>query len=209
MKLYGSLTSPYVRKARILLDEKAVACEFVVEDPWDAKTAIARLNPLGKVPVLELDSGEALFDSAVILEYLDCLQGEPLIPTAGDARWQVQRWHALADGILDAVVTRLWEMRRREEQQSEEIIERQELKIARALAHAESAIRHQSYLVGERFSLADLALGVALEYVDFRYPNDWRVEAPRLAFWVAGIRTRPAFAKTAPPGMEPLRNASH
>src|SRR3990170_2078262 len=104
MKLYGSLTSPYVRKARVLIREKNLACEFVVADAWAADSPIPALNPLGKVPVLVLDNGKTLFDSPVIVEYLDSLKTPPLLATSGETRWQMLCWTALADGMLDAVV---------------------------------------------------------------------------------------------------------
>ena len=209
MKLYGSLTSPYVRKLRILLREKGVACEFVQADAWAADSPVPRLNPLGKVPVLERDNGSALYDSPVILEYLDSLKAPALLAPAGEERWTMLRLQALADGILDATVTRLLESRRPGPQQSPENIKRQEEKIARALAYASSMPRGEAYLMQNRFTVADLCLGVALEYVDFRYPHDWRGKHPRLALWLAGIGTRPAFAETVPPGMERAPQSPH
>ena len=199
MKLYGSLTSPYVRKARILLREKSIECEFVVSDPWDETSIIRRLNPLGKVPVLELDGGSTLFDSPVIIEYLDSLKGDSLLPTSGETRWQVLRWQALGDGILDAAVARFLETRRPEELQSSATISHQESKIARALAFMDEADKGEHYFVDNRFTLADLTIGVALEYVDFRYPHNWREQFPRIALRLAGLGTRPSFAETVPP----------
>lgn len=202
MKLYGSLTSPYVRKARIMIREKNIPCEFVVADAWAADSPIPALNPLGKVPVLALDNGEVLFDSPVIVEYLDSLKAPALLPAAGAERWQVLRWGALADGILDAVVSRLLESRRPAAQQSTENIQRQEEKIARALDYTERHLRGGSWLMTDRFTVADLAIGVALEYTDFRFPHDWRSRHPRLGSWLAGIGARPAFVETLPPGVE-------
>src|SRR3989338_4666590 len=202
MKLYGSLTSPYVRKLRVLLREKGVACEFVQADAWAADSPVPRLNPLGKVPVLERDDGSALYDSPVILEYLDSLKAPALLAPAGEERWAMLRVEALADGILDATVTRLLESRRPGPQQSPENIKRQEEKIARALAYADSLPQGATYLMQNRFTLADLCLGVALESVDFRYPHDWRARQPKLAHWLAGVAGRPSFLETVPPGME-------
>lgn len=202
MKLYGSLTSPYVRKVRIFLKEKAIACEFVMADAWAPGSPVAKLNPLGKVPVLERDNGAVLFDSPLIVEYLDSLASPPLIPAAGEPRWQVLTWHAVGQGMLDATVTRLLETRRPKPLQSAEVLAREEQKIARALAYADQAPKGRAYLVGDSFSVADIALGVALEYIDFRYPHAWREQHPKLAHWLAGILTRPAFAETEPPGME-------
>lgn len=209
MKLYGSLTSPYVRKVRICLKEKGMPCEFIVEDPWSEKTITPSMNPLGKVPVLVLDNQKSLFDSGLIVEYLDSLPGDKLVPTSGDARWEVLRWHALGHGIIDAGVTRLMETRRPAEQQSSKLIGRQEGKVAKALEAADSADKGRAYLVGDRFTLADLTLGLALEYIDFRYPHDWRTRHPRLAQWLAGMSRRASFAETVPPGMERALDAPH
>jgi glutathione S-transferase len=207
MKLYGSLTSPYVRKLRVLVQEKDIACEFVVENPHDAGSSIPHLNPLGKVPVLKLDNNEVLFESTLLVDYLDGLAGAPLMPANGPARIQAQRWHALGQGMLDATVARLMEMRRPADKQISEVIARQEEKIARALRFAEAAAGGGAYLVENRFSVADIALGVALEYLDFRYPHDWRGSHPRLARWLVGIGARPSFMATRPPGMEPVATA--
>ncbi|MHB8455348.1 MAG: glutathione S-transferase family protein [Acidiferrobacterales bacterium] len=209
MKLYGSLTSPYVRKVRVLLKEKGIACDLVVEGPSDPAGNVAELNPLGKIPVMARDDNEVLFDSPLIVDYLDSLKGEPLIPRSGEVRWQVLRWHALGQGMLDAIVARLYEVRRPPEKQLPEFITRQESKILAALTYADKAKKGPAYLVGERFSLADLALGVALEYIDFRFPHDWRDRHPRLAHWLAGISTRGSFAETVPPGMEKSLDAPH
>ncbi len=201
MKLYGSLTSPYVRKCRVLLKEKTLACEFVQADAGGPGSPVPALNPLGKVPVLERDDGSALFDSPVILEYLDSLKPPALLAPSGEERWLMLRWQALADGILDATVTRLLEKRRPAEQQSAEGIKRQEEKIARALAFAEQHAGG-AYLMQDRFTAVDVCLGVALEYVDFRYAHDWRAQHPKLARWLAGISVRASFTETVPPGME-------
>lgn len=204
MKLYGSLTSPYVRKVRVLLKEKGIACEFAVENPYDEHTRVPALNPLGKIPVLELDNKNILYDSTLIVEYLDSLKAPALIPASGDARWAVLRWHILAQGVLDAVVTRLFETRRPPEQQSREVIKRQEQKIARALAAAEGELKG-AHAVGTQLTLADLAFALALEYIDFRYPHDWRTPHPRLAGWLLPYSGRDSFIDTLPPGMEKPR----
>lgn len=201
MKLYGSLTSPYVRKCRVLIKEKALACEFVQADAGGSGSLVPALNPLGKVPVLARSDGSPLFDSPVILEYLDSLKSPALFAVSGEERWQMLRWQALADGILDATVARLLETRRPPEQQSAESIRRQEEKIRRALAFAEERTGG-AHLVQDRFTAADLCLGVALEYVDFRYAHDWRATHPKLAAWLAGLSGRPSFTETLPPGME-------
>lgn len=201
MKLYGSLTSPYVRKVRVVLAEKRFACDFVVENPWDAGSRIPSINPLGKVPALERDDGKVLYDSALIVEYLDSLASPSLIPAKGEPRWDVLRWHTLAAGVVDAVVSRLLETRRPQPEQSAKHIARQESAIARALDAAEQDVR-SPHLVGDRLTLADIALGVMLEYIDFRYAHDWRSGHPRLAQWLAPMSARPSFQATLPPDMK-------
>jgi glutathione S-transferase len=191
------------------MQEKGISYQFVEENPHDAASAIPLLNPLGKVPVLELDNHEVLFESTLMVEYIDGLKGEPLMPVKGAARLAALRWHALGQGILDAVITRLMETRRPAGKSLAEVIARQEEKIARALEFAESVERGEAYLLEDRFTLADIALGVALEYIDFRYPHDWRGQHPRLALWLAGISTRPSFAETQPPGMERAVDSPH
>lgn len=200
MKLYGSLTSPYVRKARILIQEKKLPCEFVVADAWTANSPVPALNPLGKVPVLVRDDQTVVFDSPVIVEYLDALKPPAWLPATGEARWEMLRWQALADGLLDAVVIRLLESRRPAAQQSADNIRRQQEKITRAIEFTAQHLPKGPWLMSDRFTLADLFMGVALEYTDFRYPHDWRGRYPRLGEWLAGISARPSFVETRPPG---------
>ena len=208
MKLYGSETSPYVRKVRIVIKEKAIPCEFIVEGPADVAGNVAAMNPLAKVPVLLRDAGDVLFDSPMIVEYLDSIKGDPLVPPVGEVRWVVQRWHALGQGIMEAVIARMMEGRKPVEKQMPEVIAKQETKVAAALKYADANLKHAdaakkgaSYLVNDRFSLADIGLGVALEYIDMRYAQDWRGKYPRLAQWQAGMAKRPAFIETLPPEM--------
>lgn len=208
MKLYGSFTSPYVRKARILVLEKSIDCEFVEELTGHDNERLNRLNPLVKIPVLEVDETRVLYDSPVIVEYLDSLDGESLIP-GGQDRWEVQRLHALGDGVLDAVVARMIEARRPEQSRMDEVIEKQEQKVANALASLNRAVRQRDFLVGDSYTLADLAIGVALEYIDFRYAHDWRTQYPELAFWLASISARAPFKQTVPPGMENSARTQH
>ena len=199
MKLYGSLTSPYVRKIRILIAEKGVELDFVEANPTAPDSPIPAHNPLGLVPTLVRDDGFALFDSPVIAEYLDSMKMPALIPAAGEPRWQVLRWAALADGVLDQTVGRTMELRRPPAQQSVEVNKRREQKIARSLDFAEQNVGTGAYLAEGRLTMADIALAVALEYIDFRHPHDWRAARPRLAGWHEGLGARPSFVTTRPP----------
>jgi glutathione S-transferase len=198
MKLYGSPTSPYVRKLRVLIKEKPGTAEFI-EVASAADPQITARNPLGKVPVLERDDGSMLFDSPVIAQYLDAQKAPALIPDAGEPRWQVLRWEALSDGMVDATVVRLLETRRPAAQQSPDILKQQEGKIARAMEFAQSQLGSGTWLVGGRFCYADIALMAAIDYVDLRFPHDWRARYPALAQWHAALAPRPAFAETRPP----------
>lgn len=197
VKLFGSQTSPYVRKVRITLLEKGLDCEFIIESPADPQSQVARLNPLGKVPLLQLDDGQVLFDSPMIVEYLDSFIGSSLLDYEG-MRWQIQRWHALGDGINDAVVARMLEGRREEAKQDIAFVRKQEGKVAAALQFADDHYHGGTYLIDNNLTMADIALAVALDYTDFRYVHNWRTQHPRLAQWLANISQRPSFKETKP-----------
>ncbi len=201
MKLYGSLTSPFVRKLRVLLHEKPMACELVVADPGGTQSPVPRLNPLAKVPVLERDDGSVLFDSPVIFEFLDAQREPSLLAPAGETRWQILLWQALADGIMDATVAHMLEARRDLEHQSSAMLARQADKIEHGLGFADARVPESGPIVGERFSLADIALVSAIDYLDLRMPHPWRAKYPKLASWHAAMAERPSFVATRPPGL--------
>lgn len=203
MKLIGSLTSPYVRKVRIVLAEKQINYDFEVDVPWNAQTQVSNHNPLGKIPILVLDEKSSLFDSRVIAEYIDSLETQSvmtqLIPGSGDARWQVKRWEALADGICDAAATIFLERKRPEVQQSEDWIARQQKKIDLGLSEAAHELSDKDWCVGETISLADIALGCALGYLAFRFPQiAWRQSYPNLNRLAEKLAQRASFIATAP-----------
>lgn len=131
MKIIGSLTSPYVRKVRIMLAEKKIDAELVLDNVWDASTTITDFNPLGKVPCLVMDDGGAMFDSRVIAEYIDTLSPVgKLIPTTGRERAAVKTWEALADGVTDAgILVRLEKTFRNPTEQSTKWLDRQMEKV--------------------------------------------------------------------------------
>jgi len=200
MRLLGSLTSPFVRKARIVLAEKKIDYAFELDNPWDENSRVPDANPLGKVPVLVLEDASTLFDSRVIVEFLDSVSPiSRLIPADNREKIEVKRWEALADGVLDAAVTVVLERRRPAEQQSGATIERQMEKIERGLAVMSRDLGDKHWCTGNAFTLADIACGVALGYLDFRHgPVDWRVLHPNLAKLAAKLAERPSFADTTP-----------
>jgi len=205
MRLLGSLTSPYVRKTRVVLAEKKIEYTFDVENPWDEKTRVADANPLGKVPVLVLDDDSTLFDSRVIVEFLDSVSPiGRLIPSENRYKIEVKRWEALADGILDAAVTIVLERRRTAKQKSEAVIKRQMDKIERGVAVIARDLGEKPWCTGNALTLADIACGVALGYLDFRHGSfDWRVLHPNLAKLASKLAERASFAETLPPEETP------
>jgi len=202
MKLIGSDGSPYVRKVRVVLAEKKIDYEFVREDVWSAASAIGQSNPLGKVPTLVTDDGAAVFDSRVIVEYLDTVTPiHRLIPPSGRSRVEVRCWEALADGLLDALImVRIEHSQRTEAQRSQAWIDRQLGKVDAALASMSNGLADRAFCCDGRYTLADIAVGCALGYLDFRFAQiDWRVRHPNLAALSEKLSTRHAFVDTAPP----------
>lgn len=202
MKLIGSLTSPYVRKIRIVLAEKKIDYDLVLDSPWAEDTKVASLNPLGKVPVLVLDDESTLFDSRVIAEYLDTVApNNRLIPASGRERISVKRWEALADGVLDAAVAAFLESRRADGERSASWIERQRGKIALTLKAMSDELGEQSWCHGNSLSLADIAVGCALGYISFRLGDiPWSSQYPNLSQLYDKLMQRPSFAETVPQG---------
>lgn len=200
MKLIASLTSPYVRKIRIVLAEKKIDYELVIDSPWAEGNTVATLNPLGKVPVLVLDDDSTLYDSRVIAEYLDTVApNSRLIPASGRERISVKRWEALADGVLDAAVAAFLESRRPDGERSASWIERQRGKIASALQVMSDELADQLWCHGNSLSLADVAVGCTLGYVSFRLDDiRWSEQYPNLAQLYEKLMQRPAFADTVP-----------
>ena len=199
MQLRYSPTSPYVRKVMVTAIETGLDenIEKIPTNPWDAATDLPADNPIGKVPALKLDNGETLFDSPVICEYLDSLHGgEKLFPAAGGARWSVLRLHALADGILDAAVLRLLEGKRPAELQSKDWADRQKQAIDRSLNELE---KKSDQLDGKPITIAHVACGCALGYLDFRFSADnWRDGRPKLSQWYEAFSKRDSMRQTVP-----------
>ena len=203
MKLIGSNSSPYVRKVRVVMAEKRLEYGFVIEDVWAGNTTISTSNPLGKVPCLIMEGGEALFDSRVIVEYLDTLSPVgKLIPAVGRERAEIKTWEALADGVLDAAILARLEATwsgRSPEQRSQAWIDRQIHKIHEALKVMSLGLGDKPFCAGIHLSLADIAVGCALGYLDFRFPElDWRGSYPELVKLHDKLMQRASFADTLP-----------
>ncbi|MDO9438943.1 glutathione S-transferase N-terminal domain-containing protein [Hydrogenophaga sp.] len=203
MKLIGSAASPYVRKVRVVLAEKRLDYQFVIEDVWSADTTIANSNPLGKVPCLIMEGGEAMFDSRVIVEYLDTLSPVgKLIPTQGRERAEVKTWEALADGVMDAGV--LWRLEatwagRNDGERSAAWIERQRNKVEAGVAAMAKGLADKPFCSGIHLSLSDIAVGCTLGWLDLRFPEiDWRGQHGSLAKLYDKLMLRPSFIDTKP-----------
>ena len=203
MKLLGALSSPYVRKVRIVMAEKKLDYQLVLEDVWNSD-AIQKANPLGKVPCLVMEGSEAVFDSRVIVEYLDTLSPvQRLIPASGRERAEVRTWEALADGVLDACLEARLEATwagRTEGQRSPAWITRQMGKVDAALIAMSKGLGDKPFAAGIHLSLADIAVGCALGYLDFRFAHiDWRTPHPNLARLAEKLAQRQSFIDTLPP----------
>lgn len=203
MKLIGSSSSPYVRKVRIVMAEKKLDYNYVTENVWSADTHIGQSNPLGKVPCLIMEGAEALFDSRVIVEYLDTLSPVgKLIPTVGRERAEVKTWEALADGVLDAAVGARMEATwdgRSKAQRSQAWIDRQLGKVDASLKAMSKGLGDKPFCAGIHLSLADIAVGCALGYLEFRFGQiTWRADYPNLAKLQDKLMQRQSFIDTVP-----------
>lgn len=204
MKLYYTQTSPYSRKVRLVIREKGLEKEIeeILVDPFQDDPELQAMNPLGKVPTLWLDDGTTLFDSPVICEYLDSLaDGHSLLPATGRDRWLTMRWQALADGLTDATYNLVMERRRPAEEQSPAWIGHWSREIQRTLEECEEQIAELDGDLG----LAQLAVGAAIGYLDFRVPELlYEAECPqvaafpRLYAWYGDFATRPSMVTTRP-----------
>jgi glutathione S-transferase len=201
MKLLGSLASPYTRKVRIFLAEKKIECELAPVDVQPAENPVNPHNPLGKIPTLILDDGTALYDARVIVEFLDAVSPiSRLIPDDARPRVAVRRWEALADGVLDAALLVRYESLRERGERSRTWSDKQLARMRRGLAQMASDLGERAFCHGERYSLADIAAGCCIGWLDFRKPGeiDWLSEYPGLAQHYQKLMERPAFADTVP-----------
>jgi glutathione S-transferase len=200
MKLLGSRPSPFTRKVRIVLAEKKIDYEFAIASPWDDGPLVSAHNPLGKVPVLVLEDETSLYDSRVIVEFLDNVSPiSRLIPPGNRERIEVRRWEALADGVVDAAILVRYENLRPRTERSKAWLERQMSKMRAGIDEMERELGDKSYCAGNAYSLADIAAGVCLDYLDFRQPKLlWREAHSNLARLQAKLAERQSFIDTTP-----------
>jgi glutathione S-transferase len=195
VKLLGVDRSPYVRKVRIVLEEKRIPYEYVQARASAPDSPVPAYNPLAKIPVLVTVAGKGIYDSPVIVEYLDAIKREPpLIPDELEARTDVKRWEALGDGIADATVLVSHDTERK---QTDDWHRRQRLKIERGLKAMEEELGDREFCHGSAFSLADIAAGYALGYLDAALPDvRWRETHPALARLSERLARRESFRRT-------------
>ena len=200
LRLIASKTSPYARKVRVALAEKKIECEMLEMSAWEGDNPVHAYNPLGKLPVLVLDDGTNLFDSRVIVEYLDLVSPvSRLIPEPARQRIVVRRWEALADGVCDAAGLVTVEKRRPANLQSDDWIARQQRKVAAGVDEMARDLGDKTWCNGEAYSLADIATGCALGYLDLRFPElGWRTRYDNLSRFFDKLAKRSSFADTQP-----------
>lgn len=198
MKIVTSLTSPFGRKVRVVLQEKRIDCPLEVDIPWEETSHVPDYNPLGKVPVLVLDDGTTLYDSRLIVEYLDTLSPVTrLFPTDKRGLLLTKRWEVLADGVTEAAVAIFLEKKREAIQQNPGWIERQFGKIRHGLEAMAHDLGDKPWCNGDSYSIADVAVGCCLGYLDLRFPAiPWRGQYPALAKLADKLATRTSFADT-------------
>ena len=199
MKLVGSKTSPYVRKCRVILAERALPFEFIEESAWTAETTVPRYNPLNKVPALVMDDGESIYDSRVICEYLDAISGGGLLPSDPAERAKVRRFEALGDGLADAGITAFLERKREAARQDPTWIARQLDKVNSAVGTIEAGLGSREFFGGKAPNMADIACACAVFWSEFRMPElGVRQKHPRIKAWAERMESRPSFASTRP-----------
>jgi len=196
LTLHWSPKSPYVRKVMVVAHELGLMDQLHLVRSVAAmprpNPAIMADNPLSKIPTLVREDGASLFDSVVICEYLNELGQGELFPAAGEARWQALRWHALGDGLLDALI--LWRNERERATPLPELLAAFELKVRATLRLLEA---ETPALQASALTIGTLTVGCALGYLDYRFAAlDWRADAPRLAAWFARLSERPSFRAT-------------
>lgn len=198
LKLIGSYTSPYVRKIRIMLAEKNIPYEFILDDVWGAQPQVLSFNPLGQIPSILLPTGEVLTDSRSIAEYLDWLVPEPA-PKNLMHRLELLKWQALTEGLIDTSVKYRVEQIRPAALQWPDWFERQRGKLQRGFAALDAHLATREWLANHEYSIADLTLQCALNFIDFRLNDwDWRAEFANLKRFETQLAHQAAYIETMP-----------
>ena len=200
MKIIIATPSPYARKARVALREKKMDFEEIIDIPWNVNTLTKGINPLGKIPILLHDDYKPLFDSKVIVEYLDHYKPEPLLyPKNPEDNISARLIETVADGICDAVVLVFLENSRKETLRSKNWIKRQEEKIFEGVKYLSNYLEQRRYFIGNHFNIADVCGFSCLEYIDLRFPKfKWRDEHQNLDTYWNIHKDRQSFKETKP-----------
>ena len=199
LTLISATPSPYARKVRIALAEKGIPFELLTEVPWDGTTSTPRYNPLEKLPVLLLEDGTSVYESSFILQYLELKYPQhPLLPADVDGILAARRLEVLCDGVCDAMVLTFFE-RMRKDNASPPWLARQRRKIDGGLKEIARLAADNTWTVGDRFSLGDIATGTLLGYMSVRFPEvAWRTDYPNLAALSDRLEQRASFKGSAP-----------
>jgi len=208
MKLIIATPSPFARKVRVILREKGIDWEDLIEIPWNKNTITDGLNPLGKIPILLSDGIEPVFDSKNIVEYLELLNPEPTFyPENHYQKLKARLIETAADGVCDAVVLIFLENSRSQDLRSKAWIDRQKKKVHQGLLYLSDILSDEKYFVDAHFTIADIAVFCCLEYLDLRLPEfDWRNEYSNLDNFWQEHQSRQSFLETTPTAqvIEPL-----
>lgn len=203
MKLVSAPPSPWARKVRMVLLEKGIAVTLVDDMPWLDGTVVPELNPLEKLPILIADNGEAIYESRLIVEWIERRFPDPaMLPSDDNGYLLAKRCEVIADGTLDALL--LYQREKRRAQPDADWRDRQYRKIRRGTAEAARLLDGRAQAVGERFSLADAAFVALLGALDFCREQgtldefDWRAGHPALAGWHDSLADRPSVRETVP-----------
>jgi len=210
MKLIIATPSPFARKVRVVLREKNFAFEEIIDVPWNKDTLTKDFNPLGKIPILLQEDSEPLYDSTVIVQYLENLKQCPrMFPLDAKDHIQARLIEATSDGVCDAVVLIYLEHSRSENLRSHAWIKRQEKKIYKGIEYLSDNLGNKKYFLGSDFTIAEVSTISCLEYLDLRFPKfDWRTKHPNLENYWKIHKDRKSFFETKPSAqiIEPLDN---
>jgi glutathione S-transferase len=206
MRLLYSVGSPFARLVRVALletglDARVTKQELTRARLYSPESDVLALNPVGRVPTLELDDGTILTESKLILDYIDALNpGPKLLPRDGSDGWRTLAEMGQALGLLEGVVTWLRSLVPPEPQRAVELIARESTRANRAADALERAVAQGAY--AGHINAAHIALGTALGLVEPRLPVwKWRERRPRLSDWYDAIAARPSFRTTEPPAL--------